>query len=340
MENKFKSHYERVVGGRSEEETKKAKELLQIRLEVTDDLVKEYELEKTDEDKKLIKLAEDSADKIVLSYGGKPNPASIEKIHLLRPGSTSSITKERLSSAAHSALGQNIIVDRGTSNLGVTLNTIHEFLHLKSYKAAQILDANKNELGAYRSGITIISHKKDKSYFIDIEEAIIAKLTDQVYNEKLKNNLLFKKEIETTEKFKELFEKTPHYNNFTNKQKKVFSKELYSIPGIIEAINTIESGELKDRPMDFKLGYIAGIFSKICKENSEIVLSAREKEREDLDNIIDDIYEKSKRTMSKKEIFDEFAKANFSGNLLPLARMVENTLGKGYFRKIAEKFSK
>jgi hypothetical protein len=41
---------------------------------------------------------------------------------------------------------------------------------------------------------------------------------------------------------------------------------------------------------------------------------------------------------NRDEVFDEFAKANFSGNYLPLARMVEGILGQGSFRKLAEEF--
>lgn len=42
---------------------------------------------------------------------------------------------------------------------------------------------------------------------------------------------------------------------------------------------------------------------------------------------------------NRDEVFDEFAKANFSGNYLPLARMVEGIFGKGSFRRLAEEFS-
>ncbi|MEK7168067.1 MAG: hypothetical protein AAB791_03650, partial [Patescibacteria group bacterium] len=40
----------------------------------------------------------------------------------------------------------------------------------------------------------------------------------------------------------------------------------------------------------------------------------------------------------RDEVFDEFARANFSGNYLPLARIVENILGRGMFKKMAEEF--
>jgi len=42
---------------------------------------------------------------------------------------------------------------------------------------------------------------------------------------------------------------------------------------------------------------------------------------------------------SRDEVFDIFATANFSGEYLPLARVVEGVLGEGSFREIAEEFS-
>ena len=37
----------------------------------------------------------------------------------------------------------------------------------------------------------------------------------------------------------------------------------------------------------------------------------------------------------QEELFDEFARAHFTGNYLPLARIIEDTFGKGAFREIA-----
>jgi hypothetical protein len=39
--------------------------------------------------------------------------------------------------------------------------------------------------------------------------------------------------------------------------------------------------------------------------------------------------------IKKNELFDEFARAHFTGNYLPLARTIEGILGKGSFREIA-----
>jgi hypothetical protein len=74
------------------------------------------------------------------------------------------------------------------------------------------------------------------------------------------------------------------------------------------------------------------------KEKKEIQSAdERTDEREKLDKVINEIVEDSKdKNLTKDQIFDEFAKAHFTGNYILLARIVEESLGKGSFRRIAE----
>ncbi|MEK7508328.1 MAG: hypothetical protein AAB568_00535 [Patescibacteria group bacterium] len=58
-------------------------------------------------------------------------------------------------------------------------------------------------------------------------------------------------------------------------------------------------------------------------------------ERKFLKSLIKKIYEKNRGEFeSKEEVFKLFADATISGRLLPLARAVEKTFGKGYFRDL------
>ncbi|MDA2922374.1 hypothetical protein MYX07_03860 [Patescibacteria group bacterium AH-259-L07] len=58
-----------------------------------------------------------------------------------------------------------------------------------------------------------------------------------------------------------------------------------------------------------------------------------DKEREDLHELVNEIYKKNKDAFgSKEDIFNVFAKAVLGGQLLPLARLIEKTYGKGSFR--------
>ncbi len=60
-------------------------------------------------------------------------------------------------------------------------------------------------------------------------------------------------------------------------------------------------------------------------------------EKEDLDHLVNDLYEKNKDLYeSREEVFALFARSTMGGAVLPLARLIEKTYGKGWFRKIGE----
>ncbi len=65
--------------------------------------------------------------------------------------------------------------------------------------------------------------------------------------------------------------------------------------------------------------------------------SAYGEERSMLNDLIDQIYEKNKEKFtSREDVFHVFSNASLTGRLLPVARLIEGTMGKGYVRKMAE----
>ena len=60
--------------------------------------------------------------------------------------------------------------------------------------------------------------------------------------------------------------------------------------------------------------------------------------RKNFNLMIDELYEKNKADFSSREaVFTLFAKATLDGRLLPVARLIEKTFGKGSFRMIGKK---
>ncbi len=60
-------------------------------------------------------------------------------------------------------------------------------------------------------------------------------------------------------------------------------------------------------------------------------------EREKLNEVISAIFDANTRKyQSRENVFDEFAKAYFTGNLLIVSKLIEKTFGKGSFRKLGE----
>lgn len=61
-------------------------------------------------------------------------------------------------------------------------------------------------------------------------------------------------------------------------------------------------------------------------------------ERENLNDLVDDIYKKNKDSFeSREDVFNVFAKAVLTGRLLPPARLMEKTYGKGSFRVLGKR---
>jgi hypothetical protein len=53
--------------------------------------------------------------------------------------------------------------------------------------------------------------------------------------------------------------------------------------------------------------------------------------------LLDKLYEKNTDQFSnREEVFNVFAKAMLTGNILPLGRLVDGTFGRGTLRKIGE----
>jgi hypothetical protein len=64
---------------------------------------------------------------------------------------------------------------------------------------------------------------------------------------------------------------------------------------------------------------------------------AYQDERNHLRDIIHELHRLShEKFTSEEEIFRMFARATLTGNLLPIGRLIENTLGKGSLRRLAE----
>jgi len=63
----------------------------------------------------------------------------------------------------------------------------------------------------------------------------------------------------------------------------------------------------------------------------------RSVELSELQELVEDIYDKNKDSFtSSGEVFELFLKTNASGRLLPLARLIEKTYGKGAFRYLGD----
>lgn len=117
-----------------------------------------------------------------------------------------------------------------------------------------------------------------------------------------------------------------------------FDKEYFkSIPGLSDEIKERERNiEILSKYYPEEKDYLEKVFYIEETREDVIIHSSYLKEREQLYELIDKIRKKY-QNFKYEDIFNIFAKATMQGNLLPVARLIEGTYQKGYFRTLAEK---
>lgn len=198
---------------------------------------------------------------------------------------------------------------------------VHEVLHVNSFLSFQKLRGQEAErgykltarseageeetisLGLRRTGFRIRS-RSGNVYFYDLDESIITELTmrfDWKY-----------------------FPQLPQLAGECQRRQEILeggSRRLgKSIEKLRREIANVTTNRLEDgRWVTTLKGY------------------SWDKERAKFNKLIDDLYEKNESEFSsREEVFDLFARAVMTERLLPVARLVEKTFGKGSFRKIGE----
>ncbi len=335
-----KTHYERIIGG-TQEEKEAASQELQSAFDERSQKLAEYEIEKSPEDLEILRKTETIIDRMVSEYGGEPKPLPLNHIYVLKPGSVLAMTEGKLAGGIHQALGLKVGVEREKSKLLFASTVAHELFHLKSYKSARI-GKTTDDVRLYRSGFSMIDRKdpnkemgEEKDYFAMLEEAIVAECTKR-FLDKISKDEAFSEEAEAVKKFRDWVVAYYRRDGMPEETAKEFERELIYISepqDKVERVLAFSDDEEK------RQAYAAEMFRTLY-EKGEFEAVERYQERKKLYELLDKIIEGSAgKFKNRDEVFDEFAKANFSGNYLPLARTVENILGKGSFRRLAEEFS-
>jgi len=328
-------HFECIIGGK-EADKQSASSLLQEIFDSRNSSLEEYELKKTPEDLEVIKTIEPLVDKMVLNYGGKIKATPIDHIYILKLGSISKMTKGRLNGVIYRIMGSKIGIEKEKSKLMFVGVIAYELLHSKSYKSARI-GKSADDVRLYRNGIEMYDmknpdskHSEEKNYFGGLEEAIVAECTRKILDE------LRKEEVEAIDKLLSWVVKYFQKKGLSEEKSAELVAEFKYIPdaqNYVKKVLAFSDDEKK------RQAYAAGMFESIYKSD-RVKLTERYYERMNMYKVLDRLVADSGGKFKERdEIFDEFAKANFTGNYLSLARIIEGILGKGSFRKLAEEFS-
>ncbi|MDO8482716.1 MAG: hypothetical protein Q7S86_02770 [bacterium] len=334
------THYEKVVGGGPEEKQAALQELQKLFAGYPEGFAP-YELPKTPEDVEIITKTVEAVDEIVRNYGGTPKSFPLEKIHILKPDSVALITGGKFGRAIHKPIGEHIGVEKQDSRLGLAGSVAHELFHQKAYKVAYVDESGG--LGMYRTGLTLVDYKdktksfgKEKEYFGKLEEAIVAECVRE-FLDKVKEEPIFKDEVTATLQFKNWLVAYFLREDASSGRKAVLGEmlsELYYITKIQERVEDVMSYSSDEKK---RAAYAAGMFRRLA-EAGDVEQHERLRERKNLSALTSTIIRSSKN-LSRDEFFAEFARAHFSGSYLSIARIIESALGKGSFRKLANKFA-
>jgi hypothetical protein len=337
MEGAPKHPFERIIGG-SEEDKEKASKEFQNAYDTRSVKWSKYELEKTADEIEIIKKSEDFVDDIVRGYGIEPRQVPLDHIYVLKPNGVRDTTDGKIFHAIHNPLGSRIAVDRGESRLLFSSALAHEFFHAKSYRAGRVI-ASPDDAGLYRSGLTIFNIKdknvppgEEIEYFDDLDEGVTAELVKKFIDE-LGRDSEFAEEIADTQKYANMV--TGYYRSIGASEEKIseFEWELKYIQNAKDKINSVLKAYSTEKEQN---AFAAGLFTA-SREKGEIQFYERYEERKMFRELLDKLFEGSNgKFKTKEEIFDEFARAYFTGNYLTIARIIEEVLGKGAFRKLAE----
>ena len=227
------------------------------------------ELEKSDRDREIIKVATEAVKSMATEYGREYFVELTDNhIHFFPDGGVEELTKGRFAIGSRSSVLGEVFVDR-RNDLATAITTFHELWHtLASHNAIQI--TTDGNLNWYRSGFSIQSRDGKKKMFHHLNEALVGYATKRFVDEVLHQLPDFARQIEQAE---------------------------------------IDGGKID---------------------------TTRQRELGDFLEYLDIVLEKNSEEFSDtKEIVGMFMKAQVTGNLLPVARLIEKTFGKNAFRKLS-----
>ncbi len=261
-----------------------------------------FEKEKDETEKKIIDLVNEETNKTRREFSLPELNIPYENIYLVKhdaPWPADSIEGFYSSMDQFLAIKEKKLSGKEYPKIVFAKNLIHEMIHFKTFNSVK---GNNDFLDVkpYKEGLKTFPIREEQSFFEDLNEAVVEKLTIEIL-EKLKNNPLFQEEVEQTEMLKNFYQE--------------------------HAPSVVDGSE-----------YYLELFSDHGKNILWKESFTRKEEREILDTLLEKIWKKNKSAFPDKEIvFQYFKKAAFTGNLIPLFRLIDETFGPKTSRTLAQK---
>jgi len=322
--------FEKIIGGTNKQKEEVLETMEMASTKTGAELFGQYLVEPTMKEEMVVEEAVTYANAVAKQYGAS-RQFGTDRVFLLESGAVEDLSDGRIQQGVCNFFDKSIGAERNKSGALLAVTIVHEMFHINSYQSAQIYKNGGN--GLYRSGISMTGRNKEGDYFGVAEEAIIAILSKKFFDEVILKSALYQEELDRTSKTKDwlLIFAEQHVPEEKRKKFKAAVQDILILPMSEEVYQKLHDSNKDDI---YKYGYFNGFFKAELKSGT--IFRERSMERETFEEVLDRIVLTSKdNTISKEYLFDEFARAHFTGNYIPLSRVIENVLGKGSFRRIA-----
>jgi hypothetical protein len=255
-----------------------------------------------------------------------------ERIYIFSRGAISERRDGKISGGVYNSFSQAIGIERGYGLSAMSRTLAHELFHSAGYHAVQILKDGDDS--SYRSGVMMRSRKDDFDYFDQADEAIVSRLADGFYQDVMVHDGAYYDDVERTNIFKDWI---ADYLDSADEGEvgALLLKHIGEMRPVHIDDRVIEVIENDDRDNVGKFNYLLGYLHN--EFESGILFHERHDERKKFEEVLRYIELQTNGVLDQEMIEGDFIKVHFTGNYIPLARKIEKQLGKGSFRKIAER---
>lgn len=262
----------------------------------------EAEMEKTEDETAIIASAFGAVTEVVRRYGGRPLELTPGHVHLINLLDLSTEEQAGLAGCGgdyDSGRQEANVYFAGASGLSTSellRRVTHEALHFNSFQSA--VEVESNLLVARRMGLTYGAPTVGVGG-VWLNEAVTERLAKALTKERLAHDKIFRDDASLTR----------------------------------DLLSKMSSETDHDDVVGFEIIDPAGDRGTTVRVHQ----FAYPDERQKLERLLSDLAAKRPADFPDREAaFDAFARAYFTGNLLPLARVLEDTYGKNALRRLME----
>jgi len=267
--------------------------------------LKKLEYPKSEKELALINFANEETSRLMQESGIEPYDIPEKNLHIIPSDFYRNSTRGRGTAAAFN-IKQGILFDAQyfrDNPVSFGSATLHEMLHLKAHLSIEVQEEDeKIEKTPYREGVTVIALQKHGYYgkyhehFDGLHEAIVAET-----EKRLLVKLLDTPELAAEKEW------------LMSAEAKEMKKELVEKEGISEDDIIWVGKKGKDDWETVSYFQQRNVLNYVCAEIQK---------------------QFPEQFQNPDEVYKVFLNAHFTGRLLPIGRLVENTFGEGSFRML------